>query len=123
MKLRRKTRLTKIGAPMTVNIGKSHKVKLYPGESIDIDLPDAEDYLTIKHSRQAKKIVTNQDQVTITDNPINLILFWSGVVLVLGSHLVLSFDSSWLYWLTIIGLSSIIVSYLVPRFKWIVTQS
>lgn len=39
MKLRRKTRLTKIGAPMTVNIGKSHKVKLYPGESIDIDLP------------------------------------------------------------------------------------
>lgn len=108
---------------MTVNIGKSHKVKLYPGESIDIDLPDAEDYLTIKHSRQAKKIVTNQDQVTITDNPINLILFWSGVVLVLGSHLMLSFDSSWLYWLTIIGLSSIIASYLVPRFKWVVTQS
>ncbi|WP_231199699.1 hypothetical protein [Streptococcus equi] len=42
--------------------------------------------MTIKHSRQAKKIVTNQDQVTITDNPIILSCF--GLVLCLSLEVI-----------------------------------
>ncbi|KGR72993.1 hypothetical protein ACVRWQ_00445 [Streptococcus phocae subsp. salmonis] len=119
MKLERKTRFSKIGAPVTVFIGDYQKVSLYNKENITVDLLEEETFLSIKHSRQAKKRVTNDQNLVITDNPLHLLLFWSGVTLIIVSQLLLSFDSQLLYFLTVFGFASILCSFFIPKFKWV----
>ncbi|MGT2934393.1 hypothetical protein ACVR0P_00535 [Streptococcus castoreus] len=121
MKLKRQTHLVKIGAPVTILIGNDRKITLWNGQSIAFDLPEGETMLTIKHSRQVAKRVTAQDQLILKDNPLNLVLFWGGVLLILGSHVFLSFDNNLLFYLTLTGFISLASSYLVPRFQWKMT--
>ncbi|MCL6222587.1 hypothetical protein ML603_03065 [Streptococcus dysgalactiae subsp. equisimilis] len=118
MNIKRQTRLVRMGAPVTIFIGDKHKAALYNGDSLDIDLPDGQTQLTIKHSRQTAITVSDEDKLLLKDNPLNLLLFWSGVFLILGSHVLLSFDNPLLFYLTLTGFISLASSYFVPRFRW-----
>lgn len=116
--IKRQTRLVKMGAPVTILIGKNHKVSLYNGDSLEVDLAEGQTQLIVKHSRQAAITVSNEDKLLLKDNPLNLILFWTGVFLILGSHVLLTFDNPWLFYLTLAGFISMLASYFLPRFQW-----
>ncbi|EHI70621.1 hypothetical protein ACVRY7_01055 [Streptococcus ictaluri] len=117
MNIKRNTRFSKMGAPVTILIGDYQKVSLYNHDSIELAF-DSPIYLAIKHSKQAKRLTQPNENLVITDNPLNLFLFWGGVFITLASQLILSFDSPFLFWLALLGLSCIISSYFLPRFKW-----
>ncbi|MGT2933381.1 hypothetical protein [Streptococcus catagoni] len=118
MKVKRQTHFSKLGAKIRLYVGKDHRLDLQNGQEISIDLADKKESLRIRHSLQKPIVVEDKDSLLIVDNPINVISFWFGVLLVLGSHVIFDFDSKILIYLTAIGLGLIIISYLIPRFKW-----
>ncbi|VTS18589.1 membrane protein [Streptococcus pseudoporcinus] len=114
MKLERRTRFAKIGAKMTVNIGHREKVLLKNGQTVSIPLDKDGEEIFIRQCFGKKLRVYDQDFYLIVDNPLNVILFWSSILLILISHLLLHFDSNLLWWLTIIGILLLAGSYLRP---------
>ncbi|VTS34303.1 membrane protein [Streptococcus porcinus] len=115
MKLKRQTRFAKIGTKITVNIGHKEKVLLKNGQTVIIPLDKEREEIYIRQWRSRRIEVCDQDVYLIVDNPLNVILFWSSIVLILISHLLLSFDSDVLWWSTLIGMLLLASSYLTPR--------
>ncbi|EGJ27295.1 hypothetical protein [Streptococcus porcinus] len=115
MKLKRQTRFAKIGTKITVNIGQNEKVLLKNGQTATIPLDKGREEIYIRQWRSRRIKVCDQDFYLIVDNPLNVILFWSSIALILISHLLLSFDSDFLWWFTLIGILLLAVSYLTPR--------
>ncbi|WEM62617.1 hypothetical protein [Streptococcus parauberis] len=116
MIIKRETHFAKIGTKITIYIGNTYTAKLKNNQEIKCKI-DKQEKLKVKASLQKAKVVDNQDLVIIQDNPLNLLLFWLGVATILISHLFLSYNSSVLYYISLVSILLIFVSYLLPQVK------
>ncbi|MGT2809147.1 hypothetical protein DIX60_06235 [Streptococcus iniae] len=118
MIIKRCTRFSYFGATITLLIGSNQKVVLKKGESINIPIQTSGEMVKLKRPFQTGKQVYDSDVLLLKDNLKSILFFWSAIALIMISHLVLPFDSDWLFWLTIIGLGLLLGSYLIPSLKW-----
>ncbi|MGT2958804.1 hypothetical protein A9Q68_04055 [Streptococcus bovimastitidis] len=117
MKLKRKTRFARIGAPITIEIGKNEKVLLRNGQEIEIPLADNGTEIRLRQRFSPKMAVKENDSFVIVDKPKTVLIFWFIIVLIIASHLLLPFDSDLLWWLSIIGIVLVIISFILPKYE------
>lgn len=118
MIIKRCTRFSFFGANITLHVGKNRKLVLKKGESINIPIQASGEKIKLKRPFQHSKLVFDSDIYLLKDNFKTLLCFWSAIAIIILSHLILPFDSEWLFWLTIVGLTLLLVSYLMPSLKW-----
>ncbi|KHD44046.1 hypothetical protein ACVRZD_01600 [Streptococcus hongkongensis] len=116
MNIKRQTTFFKIGTTITVYIGNLYTAKLKNSQEMTCHFEGKQE-LKVKSSLQKKILITDSDHIVISDNPLPLLLFWSGILTVVISHLCLSYDSPVLYYLSILSLLLIVFSYLMPQVK------
>ena len=118
MIIKRCTRFSFFCATIILLIESNQKVVLKKGESINIPIQTSGEMVKLKRPFQTGKQVYDSDVLLLKDNLKSILFFWSAIALIMISHLVLPFDSDWLFWLTIIGLGLLLGSYLIPSLKW-----
>lgn len=117
MKLKRQTRFAKIGAPIIIDIGKNEKVLLRNGQDIEIPLADNGTEIKLRQRFSPKIAVKESDSFVIVDKQKTILIFWFSIILIIASHLILPFDSDLLWWLSIIGIGLVIISFILPKYE------
>jgi len=122
MKIIRQTQFSKFGSKLTLFLGDNYQIILRNKEEISFNI--GSETLPIRLRRQLLKPiqVTNDNLIRISDNSLKLSLFWSSFIIILISHLLMSFDSDYLFWISLFAVLLLFSSLLLSPVTWTIEK-
>lgn len=122
MKIIKQTQFSKFGSKLTLFLGDNHQIILRNKEEISVNI--GSETLPIRLRRQLQKPiqVTNDNLIRISDNSLKLSLFWSSFIIILVSHLLMSFDSDYLFWISLFAVLLLFSSFLLSPVTWTIEK-
>lgn len=114
--VKRQTKYIRAFAPIYITLNGKTVARLLENEETQLSLDFPNTILSIRGNRQSRLAVNHQDIILIKDNPLNFLIFWSSILLILGGQFIFDLGSWPMAILTWFGITGIIASFFIKRF-------